>query len=124
MSIKNLKKETIDVLRRHNKKIKDIKWIGCSLFKIPINEFFELANKNYDSGYGHAEVAQDLFIVGEDWWLERREYDGSEWWQYNILPIEPNHLQSVPTLFPEDETDDCFYLSDFYDVIDEYNRHE
>ena len=78
MNMRNLKEETIAVLRRHNKEIKDIKWIGCSLFKIPINEFFELANKIYDSGYGGVEVAKDLLIVGENWWLERNEYDGAE----------------------------------------------
>ena len=120
----NLKQETLWSLSRHDKTPEDIKWIGCYLFKIPQEEFWKLADKEYDNGYGHAEVAEDLFIVGDNWWLTRREYDGSEWWEYNVLPIEPNHLQSVPTLFPEDKTDDCFYLSDFYDVIDEYNRHE
>ena len=120
----NLKNETIRVLTRHGKHPNDIKWIGCHLFKIPINEFWKLADKEYDNGYGHAEVAQDLFIVGEDWWLERREYDGSEWWQYNIIPKEPEYIQSISTLFPEDETDDCFYLNDFSEHIEEYNRHD
>jgi len=125
MSIRNLKEETITVLRRHNKEIKDIKWIGCSLFKIPINEFFKLANKTYDSGYGGAEVAEDLLIIGEDWWLERHEYDGSEWWEYKTLPVEPKYIQDVPTLFPKKDTNyENLFLSDYFKYIEEYNRHD
>ena len=119
----NLKEETLWSLSRHNKTPEDIKWIGCYLFKIPQDEFWKLADKEYDNGYGHAEVAEDLFIVGDNWWLTRREYDGSEWWEYNVLPEEPKYIQSIPTLFPEDETDDCLYLSDFSEHIEEYNRH-
>lgn len=25
-------------------------------------------------------------VVGDDWWLERHEYDGSEWWEFKRLP--------------------------------------
>ena len=47
----------------------------------------DLASINYDNGYG----GQDLFgtIVFKDGiWLERGEYDGSEWWEYRKLPTE------------------------------------
>lgn len=26
-------------------------------------------------------MAEDLVIVGKDFWLSREEYDGSEWWE-------------------------------------------
>jgi len=29
--------------------------------------------------------------VGDDWWLERHEYDGSEWWVFQKLPIKPQN---------------------------------
>lgn len=41
---------------------------------------------NYDSGYGSAEIREDLVIMGDGWWLERNEYDGSEWWVYCTPP--------------------------------------
>jgi len=56
----------------------------------------------YDSGYGATKVAKDLVIVGEDWWLERCEYNGSEWWEFKTLPVKPKaHRvpQIVKTLF-------------------------
>ena len=28
------------------------------------------------------EVAEDLVVVGDNWWIERHEYDGNEWWEY------------------------------------------
>ena len=27
--------------------------------------------------------------VGDNWWLERAEYDGSEWWEFKTIPKEP-----------------------------------
>lgn len=51
-------------------------------------EFLEaLDSMDYDNGYG----SQHLFgtIVFKDGtWLERGEYDGSEWWEYRKLPTE------------------------------------
>ena len=96
----NLKNSTLNILKRHNKLPSDIKWVGCVSFKIPIEEFWKLA----DAGYGGVEVAEDLIIVGESWWLERHEYDDSEWWEYKELPQEPKKILSVPTLFPEKDT--------------------
>lgn len=48
------------------------------------DEFVELANFDYDSGFGSQKVAADLIIVfsdGAKMW--RHEYDGSEHWQYS-----------------------------------------
>ena len=50
-------------------------------------EFLELANVNYDNGYGGAEIREDLIILFHDGsWLERAEYDGSEWWEHKCKP--------------------------------------
>ena len=110
----NLKNATLNILKQHNKFPSDIKWVGCPSFKIPIKEFWKLADRQYDGGYGSQEVAGDLIVVGDSWWLERHEYDGSEWWEYKELPKEPEKILSVPTLFPEKDTKyEYIYLSDF-----------
>lgn len=31
-------------------------------------------------------------IVGDDWWMERHEYDGSEWWEFKELPKKPTFI--------------------------------
>jgi hypothetical protein len=33
-----------------------------------------------------------LEIVGDDWWLERHEYDGAEWWEYKTKPSMPESI--------------------------------
>ena len=110
----NLKNSTLTVLRHYGKLPSDIKWVGCRSFKIPIEEFWELADRMYDAGYGRAEVAEDLIVVGDNWWLERHEYDGSEWWEYKKLPEEPKTIISIPTLFPTEDTDyEYMFLIDF-----------
>ena len=110
----NLKNSTLNILRQHNKLPSDIKWVGCASFKIPIEEFWKLADRQYDGGYGTQEVAGDLIVVGNSWWLERHEYDGSEWWEYKELPQEPEKILSVATLFPEKDTKYKYiFLGDF-----------
>lgn len=44
-SSQNLKNETLAILKKYNKSYFDIKWIGCRNFKIPINKFWELADR-------------------------------------------------------------------------------
>ena len=86
----NLLEETEGVLNRHNKTFKDIVWVGTKDHYVDKKKFLELSDINYDGGYGAQEVADNLLIVGDNWWLERHEYDGSEWWEYKELPIKPN----------------------------------
>jgi hypothetical protein len=55
------------------------------------NEFTKSLDFEYSSGYG----GQNLF--GTIWytdgtWSSRGEYDGSEWWEYNICPVIPKEL--------------------------------
>lgn len=99
----NLLKETLEILSQHDKKPADVRWVGLpepyylkaigrTKEAIPCgswNDFESFADFEYDSGYGGAEVATNLLIVGNDWWLERGEYDGSEWWEFKTLPRYP-----------------------------------
>jgi hypothetical protein len=50
----------------------------------------------YDAGYGGQELFG--FVVFEDGsWLERGEYDGSEWWAYKKTPTRESVATFVTT---------------------------
>lgn len=85
----NLLKETMDILNEHNKRWNDVIWVGCKDFKFSSQVFRKIADVEYDGGFGWQEVADDLLIVGSHWWLERHQYDGSEWWDYKEIPLQP-----------------------------------
>lgn len=85
----NLLKETISILQKHRKSEQDIKWIGNEEQKFNWEMFRKYADFDYDDGYGGEEINTHLYIVGEDFWLERHSYDGSEWWEYKEIPAEP-----------------------------------
>lgn len=88
----NLREETINILKSNGKSIQDIEWIGTRNFKVPFDSELNILNIDYYSGYGSAEIMEDLIIVGKDFWLERREYDGSEWWAFMEFPKVPNSV--------------------------------
>lgn len=95
----NLLEETTKKLEENDHSLSDIIWVGCSDFKINLEQFMILANKTYDNGYGGEEVATDLLVAGNDWWLERHEYDGAEWWEYKKIPTEPDTIELTESLF-------------------------
>lgn len=98
MSKENLLQETIDVLREHDKTIYDIKWFGCYDFTIPESQFQELFDVEYDAGFGSQEITTDLIVCGDDWWLEREEYDGCESWAFKTMPTRPKEERRVKTI--------------------------
>ena len=61
----------------------------------------EIARKVfYNSGVGSREISPGLVVVGKNWWLERHEYDGSEWWEYKTKPITPSkHVNTFNILY-------------------------
>ena len=86
----NLLKETIKKLEDNGKFQADVLWCGSDTFGwFMWGEFIAIADVEYDPGFGGAEVAVDLLVVGKDFWLERHEYDGSEWWEFKTLPVRP-----------------------------------
>lgn len=59
------------------------------------------ARVSYNPGYGAQFVKASLKVVGAGgWWLERHEYDGSEWWEYKAVPPAPTGDGKAPT--PDD----------------------
>ena len=85
----NLLENTIEILKTKGKKEVDVKWVGTKTHKCSWQDFKGIADAEFDPGFGSPEVAGDLLIVGDNWWLERHEYGGDEWWEYKELPKEP-----------------------------------
>ena len=104
----NLLKETLELLEINNKKENDVKWVGTSTYKTTWEDFKKNADVDYESGFGSSKVAEDLLVVGEKWWLERGEYDGSEWWDYKEMPKEPTETIELKAL-TVNQADDLGY---------------
>ena len=83
---RNLLTETLETLAGRGKGPEDVRWVGTPTHYQTWNEFAAAADREYEASYDAPEVAQDLLVVGEDWWLERHEYDGSEWWEFKTVP--------------------------------------
>lgn len=94
----NLLKETELELIKHGKTIEDIKWVGTRHHYVDIDKFIEIANVLYDDSYGAPEVAENLIVAGDGWWLERQEYDGSEWWEFKEAITKPEEKLELKAL--------------------------
>ena len=105
----NLLEETIEWLKQYSKiPSQDILWIGSSDFWFTWQDFEEIARyADYDSGFGAQEVAQDLVIVGDDWFTDRDEYDGSECWSrmLHCPPDKPKKYRKPTALTVRQATD-------------------
>ena len=99
----NFLAETIEKLNQFKLTPKDVCWVGI-LDKDELDELNPDSEKNismtwdtfkknadfeYDNGVGMRHINLNLIVVGSDWWLERHDYDGSEWWEFKKLPVRP-----------------------------------
>lgn len=50
--------------------------------------FLDILDYKYDTGYGKQEMKGYIWLE-DGTWLERGEYDGSEWWEHKVLPEIP-----------------------------------
>ena len=101
----NLLKETTEDIEKSGHKIEDVVFIGSEEtgHECTWDQFVLMANREYDSGFGAAQVAQDLVIVFSDGaTMTRGEYDGSEWWQYSTPFKRPEEAHPIVTLFAGD----------------------
>lgn len=57
------------------------------------NTFLEHLDFEYDSGYGGQLLFGTIWYTTQTW-STRGEYDGSEWWEYNKMPLIPNELRT------------------------------
>jgi hypothetical protein len=92
----NLLAETVKVLSDHDKTPEDVLCVISGygvdkMTKMSWARFAETAKDiEYDSGYGCWYILSSLKVLGPDWWLERAEYDGSEWWEFKSQPAVPD----------------------------------
>lgn len=92
----NLWEETIEFLKKKDKTFEDVLFIQGEDFKVTKENFEIVAKKtDYDSDFGAQHVATDLVLVGDGWWIERCEYDGSEWWEFKTIPTEKDKVEHI-----------------------------
>lgn len=97
----NLYEETLQKLRDHNKTFDNVIAIANSYNNynatkeeikkysyVYDKEAFIKASKliNYDNGFGGDCVGMYLVIIGDDFYMDRTEYDGSIYWEYRTKP--------------------------------------
>lgn len=54
--------------------------------------FIDSLDFTYNNDYGTQEISGKIWYT-DGTWSERREYDGSEWWEYFKLPEIPENLR-------------------------------
>ncbi len=114
--MRNLLKETLKIMEDNNLHISDIYYIGTRRTSCTWDQFQILANREYDSGYGGQRVLRFLTIMFHDRSkLVRKEYDGSEWWEYEPVFKIPEYKNPLRTLFYEDISWD-----DMYDIDEDW----
>ena len=97
MALKNLLSETIAECEEVGKGINDIarvQWVDKNLHDVKCTwKTFADAVRyiEYDSGFGAPMIDVSLAVVFKDGtWMERAEYDGAEWWEYKMCPVDTN----------------------------------
>lgn len=92
--LRNFLEETIKCLQDNGKSPSEVLWVGDRLIGyFTWDDFKDVANIEYDPGFGSAEINDQIIIVGDNWWMERQEYDGSEWWEFKTLPQKPSYYK-------------------------------
>ena len=87
------KTELLGTLEEIWKSLEDIKY-GYIELKVNYDEricifdsreSLDIEDRDYDSGFGGQELFGTITFK-DGTWLERGEYDGSEWWEYKTTP--------------------------------------
>ncbi len=107
----NLLRETIEVMAENGVSSEDVCWVGSRELWATWDEFVAVADVEYYAGFGMAEIAADLLVVGDAWWMERHQYDGSEWWEFKRRPDRPGEHRALRSVLYRDRTNRTGYLS-------------
>lgn len=87
MTSVNFLQDTINMLVINNKTIDDILFVRTKTEQCSFARFVEIIKDfKYTNSFGCNKINLDLVVVGRDFWLERREYDGSESWVFKSIP--------------------------------------
>ena len=98
----NLLQETREELRSNGYTPQDVAWVGSRNGKYvgTWEDFVRIANRRYNPGYGSNQVSLELVVVLLDGaWLERHEYDGSEWWEFKRTPEMQQQTHPITEVF-------------------------
>lgn len=110
----NLKRETELILKEHDKGVDDIVWIGqhetvdiksgitTGDYRVSNRHGLNYLDVDYDNIANtdeNAVIPLSLFVVGNDWWLERRVMWGYEQWVYKTIPQPPKRIVREGRLF-------------------------
>jgi hypothetical protein len=105
----NAKEELLETLKNHDLSLSDIvaaeinyckDWnpsnIGVMPLKVgytpeDLSAFLGMLDFSYYTGYGGQELFGTVWLT-DNRWLERGEYDGSEWWELKHYPPFPSYL--------------------------------
>ena len=86
---KNLYEETLRIINKFDHTTNNVSWVGTTdgEYAISWEEYRQISDITYNSNFGGTNIPRDLVVVFSDKnWLERREYDGAEWWKYVSTP--------------------------------------
>lgn len=98
----NLLRETIEILESAGKSAEDVLWVDSKdgSHAITWDEFAAIADIEYNNGFGGQEIVNDLVVALRSSWLERGEYDGSEWWDYCSKPERSRSAKTFSIVKP------------------------
>lgn len=97
MNTVNFLESTINALVNNNKTIDDVLFVRNKTEQCSFIRFAEIVNNfTYINSFGCHEIDSDLVVVGKDgWWLERFNYDGTEYW---VFKTTPTSIKTTDTL--------------------------
>jgi hypothetical protein len=121
--MRNFLAETKEILSEYGKTEQEVWWVGSKDGSLSIDwpHFVTQADFEYDSGYGLQEIASDLVVVGADWWMERREYNGSEWWEFMTAPLRLSNAKPFAVMRADTDAND-FSASEGLAVMNDRNK--
>lgn len=77
----------MSVLKKHNKSIDSIQWVGCKDFQIVKDDFLSYIQKKEYNEFD-LDLPYDLLLVGENFWIELS--DNGDTFVYKCLPKRPS----------------------------------
>lgn len=81
---------TEDGMERENTFVSASLAVGFT--KEDYDNFIKKLDVEYDDGYGTQELFGTIWLT-DGTWMDRGEYDGSEWWQHQECPEIPTELE-------------------------------
>lgn len=106
--MQNAKEEFLDIIAKHPSPVK-CAYVLYDSYKdyvkrrahLPIGftndqlqQFIQNIDYEYDNGFGHQQLFGNIWF-DDGTWADRREYDGSEWWEIQRAPTIPLECSSV-----------------------------